>query len=103
MSSVEFAEIENIIVVQVDEFFFVAFELKILTCLQQVEIQVHQNTKLLQALHKKADTVELPEERDRSIFPLKTKAGLEELEEHLKIAEFSQLVSIKMIFIINSR
>ena len=26
MSSVEFAEIENIIVVQVDEFFFVAFE-----------------------------------------------------------------------------
>ena len=87
MSSVEFAEIENIIVVQVDEFFFVSFELKILTSLQQVQIQVNQNTELLQALHKKADTVDLPEERegfDRSIFPLKTKAGLEELEEHLK-------------------
>ena len=87
--------------------FFVAFELKILTCLEQVKMQVHQNTKLLQALHKKADTVDLPEERegfDISIFPLKTKTGLEELEEHLKIAEvFSQLVSIKMIFIITSR
>ena len=84
--------------VQFDEFFFVAFELKILTCLAQLKTQVHQNTKLLQALHKRADAVDLPEERegfDTSIFPLKTKAGLEELEEHLKIAEvFSQLVSI---------
>ena len=70
-------------------------------------MQVHQNTKLLQAFHEKADTVDLPEERegfDIKFFPLKTKAGLEELEEHLKIAEvFSQLVSIKMIFIITSR
>ena len=81
-------------------FFVVAFELKILTCLAQLKTQVHQNTKLLQALHKKADAVDLPEESegfDISIFSLKTKAGLEELEEHLKIAEvFSQLVSIKI-------
>ena len=102
MSSVEFVEIENIIVVQVDEFFFffVAFELKILTCLAQLKTQVHQNTKLLQALHKRADAVDLPEERDEfdiSIFPLKKKAELEELEEHLKISElFIQLVSIKI-------
>ncbi|XP_078338841.1 uncharacterized protein LOC111134410 [Crassostrea virginica] len=72
------------------------FELKILTCLAQLKTQVHQNTKLLQALHKKTDAVDLPEREgfDISIFPLKTKAGLEELEEHLKIAEvFSQLVN----------
>ena len=65
-------------------YFFVAFELKILTCLEQVKMQVHQNTKLLQALHKKADSVDLPEERegfDISIFPLKTKTGLKELED----------------------
>ena len=103
MSSVEFVKIENIIVVQVDGFcffFVVAFELKILTCLAQLKTQVHQNTKLLQALHKKVDEFDLPEEHegfDISIFPLKTKAELEELEEHLKIAEvFSQLVSIKI-------
>ncbi|XP_061177645.1 uncharacterized protein LOC133186405 [Saccostrea echinata] len=67
-----------------------------LTCLEHIKAQVHQNTRLLQAILKKSDEIQSVEEGEPNqfnIFPLKIKDDVDKLEEKLEDVEVTnQLV-----------
>ena len=58
-------------------FFFAGLDIKILTCLEQIKAQVHQNTRMLQEIMGRIEgtspvtTVDHGEDHDLPDFPLR--------------------------------